>query len=189
MLGCRPFVSKTNRQSVGKAIGQNGELQIVTENPSSEDHSTKGLGSALEQLDLLSGGSKDKKESFLSEVRVEFEVEVPGLSHPKKIIRPIYKETNPTPRSLNKSEKLIRSAAISSRADLLITGGFFDRSYARMFSGRVRYLGMQSSLSIISQAKRMTTGSVKDNLSPLISRVKETRSYFTTKLYGIACTS
>ncbi len=173
---------------VGKAIGQNGELQIVTEK-SSEDHSTKGLGSALEQLDLLSGGSKDKKESFLSEVRVEFEVEVPGLSHPKKIIRPIYKETNPTPRSLNKSEKLIRSAAISSRADLLITGGFFDRSYARMFSGRAEYLTGQSSLSITSQAKRMTTGSVKDDLSPLISRVKETRSYFHTKLYGIACTS
>ena len=167
---------------VGKAIGQNGELQIVTEK-SSEDHSTKGLGSALEQLDLLSGGSKDKKESFLSEVRVEFEVEVPGLSHPKKIIRPIYKETNPTPRSLNKSEKLIRSAAISSRADLLITGGFFDRSYADVQRAR-GYLGAKLAFNYLA-SKENDDWFSKDNLSPLIAVLRKL-DLFPTKLYGIA---
>ena len=177
-----PTIRLEDQQAIlGKAIGQDGELRIVNENPSG-NRSSEGVGSALEQLDLLSRGSKDKKESFLSEVRVEFEVEAPGLSHPKRIIRPIYKETNPTPRSLNESEKLIRSAAISSRADLLITGGFFDWSYARIQQAR-EYLGMRLAFNYLA-SKENDDWFSQDDLSPLINVLKKL-DVFHTKLYGI----
>lgn len=177
-----PTIRLEDQQAIlGKAIGQDGELRIVNENPSG-NRSSEGVGSALEQLDLLSDGSKDKKASFLSEVRVEFEVEAPGLSHPKKIIRPIYKETNPTPQSLNQSEKLIRSAAISSRADLLITGGFFDWSYAGIQQAR-EYLKMRLAFNYLANKENDDWFS-QDDLSPLISVLKKL-DVFHTKLYGI----
>tara|TARA_B100000959_G_scaffold278212_1_gene336149 strand:- start:473 stop:1834 length:1362 start_codon:yes stop_codon:yes gene_type:complete len=177
-----PTIRLEDQQAIlGKAIGQDGELRIVNENPSG-NRSSEGVGSALEQLDLISGGSKDKKASFLSEVRVEFEVKAPGLSHPKKIIRPIYKETNPTPQSLNQSEKLIRSAAISSRADLLITGGYFDWSYAGIQQAR-EYLKMRLAFNYLANKENDDWFS-QDDLSPLISVLKKL-DVFHTKLYGI----
>ncbi len=178
-----PTIRTENQQLViGKTIRANGDVTTAPGNLP-DTSSTASLSTTLEKLDLLSSSNQEIPGSFLHAVRVEFDIQPPGERQAETIIRPIYRRISQSPTRLTQSEKVARSAALSFRSSLLVTGGFFSMAYARAQQSQ-GYLELRLASRYLSTKDNDDWIKQGDELSPMI-RLLEKLDVFPTKLYGI----
>ncbi len=179
-----PTIRIENRQPViGKIIRADGDVTVTPENLPGTS-SGANLSTTLEKLDLLSGSATENQDSSLHAVRVEFVIQSPGGGNAKTITRPIYLRNNQHPPGLTQSERVARSAALSFRANFLITGGFFSMAYARVRQAQ-EYLKLRLAYRYLEKKDKDDWISRGDDMSPVITLL-EKLDVFPTKLYGIA---